>query len=123
MMRMGCPPRPPKISYCGCRICRAWDGDRTLEEISEIIGLQVYTNTGVFLGNVNNLVVDVENGAVDGVFVGETNPLLVEGGRAVSVPYRWIQSVGDIVILRYFPKRVSLKKATPAVAAATVPER
>ena len=65
-----------------------------------------------------HLVVDVENGAVDGVFVGETNPLLVEGGRAVSVPYRWIQSVGDIVILRYFPKRVSLKKAAPAVPAA-----
>ena len=83
-----------------------------LEEISEIIGLQVYTNSGVFLGNVNNLVVDVDKGAVDGVFVGETNPLLVEGSRAVSVPFRWIQSVGDIVILRYFPKRVSIRKAS-----------
>ena len=93
------------------------DGVCTLEEISEIVGLQVYTNSGVFLGNVNNLVVDVENGAVDGLFVGETNPLLVEGGRAVSVPYRWIQSVGDIVILRYFPKRVSLKKPAAAVPA------
>ena len=77
----------------------------------------MYTNSGVFLGNVNNLVVDVENGAVDGLFVGETNPLLVESGRAVSVPYRWIQSVGDIVILRYFPKRVSLKKAVPTAPA------
>ena len=93
-----------------------------LEEISEIIGLQVYTNTGVFLGNVNNLVVDVENGAVDGLFVGETNPLLVEGGRAVSVPYRWTQSVGDIVILRYFPKRVSLKKGAPPMPA-PMPEK
>lgn len=83
-----------------------------LEEISEIIGLQVYTNSGVFLGNVNNLVVDVDKGSVDGVFVGETNPLLVEGSRAVSVPFRWIQSVGDIVILRYFPKRVSIRKAS-----------
>ena len=82
-----------------------------LEEISELIGLQVYTQNGVFLGNVNNVVVDVENGNVDGLFVQETNPLLVEGARAVSVPYRWIQSVGDIVVLRYFPKRVSLKKA------------
>ncbi|TLZ79187.1 MAG: photosystem reaction center subunit H, partial [Methanobacteriota archaeon] len=50
-----------------------------LEELSEIIGLQVYTQNGVFLGNVNNLVVDVDNGAVDGIFIGETNPLLVEG--------------------------------------------
>jgi len=84
-----------------------------LEEVSELIGLQVYTNNGVFLGNINNLVVDVDNGLVEGVFVGETNPLLVEGSKAVSVPYRWVQSVGDIVILRYFPKRVSLKKAPP----------
>jgi sporulation protein YlmC with PRC-barrel domain len=60
---------------------------------------------------VNNLVVDVDNGLVEGVFVGETNPLLVEGSKAVSVPYRWVQSVGDIVILRYFPRRVSLKKS------------
>ena len=90
-----------------------------LEELSEIIGLQVYTQNGVYLGNVNNLVVDVDNGAVDGIFIGETNPLLVEGSRAVSVAYRWIQSVGDIVVLRYFPKRVSLKKgAAPPIPVA-----
>ncbi|HLB68946.1 MAG TPA: PRC-barrel domain-containing protein [Thermoplasmata archaeon] len=89
--------------------------------MSEIIGLQVYTNHGVFLGNVNNLVMDVEKGEVDGVFVGETNPLLVENGRAVSIPFRWIQSVGDIVILRYFPKRVSLKKGSAPVPATAPP--
>jgi len=88
-----------------------------LGEISEIIGLQVYTHNGVFLGNVNNLVVDVDNGSVDGIFVGETNPLLVEGSRAVSVPYRWVQSVGDIVVLRYFPKRVTAKRGAAPVAA------
>src|SRR5439155_1346649 len=94
-----------------------------LEELSEIIGLQVYTQNGVFLGNVNNLVVDVDNGAVDGIFIGETNPLLVEGSRAVSVPYRWVQSVGDIVVLRYFPKRVSLRKGStpPLMPAAAKP--
>jgi sporulation protein YlmC with PRC-barrel domain len=81
-----------------------------LEEISELVGLQVYTHDGIFLGSVNNLVVDIDDSQVEGIFIGDTNPLLVEGSRAVSVPYRWIQSVGDIVILRYFPKRVSLKK-------------
>lgn len=81
-----------------------------LEEISEVIGLQVYTHNGIFLGNVNNLIVNVENSTVERLFIGEPNPLLVEGSKAVAVPYRWIQSVGDIVILKYFPKRVSLKK-------------
>lgn len=86
------------------------DGISMLEEISELVGLQVYTHEGIFLGNVNNLVVDIDDSQVEGLFIGDTNPLLVEGSRAVSVPYRWIQSVGDIVILRYFPRRVSLKK-------------
>ncbi len=85
-----------------------------LEEISELIGLQVYTNRGIFLGNVNNLIVDVDECRVEGVFIGDTNPLLVEGSRAISVPYRWIQSVGDVIILRHFPKRVSVKKGIPA---------
>ncbi len=91
---------------------RPRDGITLLEELSEYIGLPVYTHNGVFLGNVNNLVVDVENGAVDGLYVGETNPLLVEGSKAVSVPYRWVQSVGDVVLLRYFPKKVAIRKPT-----------
>ena len=81
-----------------------------LEEISELIGLQVYTHDGIFLGNVNNLIVDVDNSKVDGLFISETNPLLVEDSRPISVPYRWVQCIGDVVILKFFPKRVSIKK-------------
>ena len=85
-----------------------------LEEASELIGLQVYTSQGIFLGNVANLVVDVDENKVQGLFVGSTNPLLVEGSKAVNVPYRWISSIGDIVILKYFPKRVAVKKGSKA---------
>jgi sporulation protein YlmC with PRC-barrel domain len=86
-----------------------------LEEASELIGLQVYTSAGIFLGNVNNLVIDLDNKRVDGLFVSETNPLLVEESKAVNVPFRWIQSVGDIIILKYFPKRVTTKKAAAKI--------
>src|SRR3972149_11000354 len=41
------------------------DGASVLEEISELIGLQVYTKQGVFLGKGNNLGVDGGNGGVD----------------------------------------------------------
>jgi sporulation protein YlmC with PRC-barrel domain len=80
-----------------------------LEEISELIGLQVYTSKGIYLGNVNNLIIDVNASKVEGLFIGDTNPLLVEDSKNVSVPFRWIQSIGDIVILRYFPGRVAIK--------------
>jgi sporulation protein YlmC with PRC-barrel domain len=81
-----------------------------LEEASELMGLQVYTSNGIFLGSVNNLVIDLDNKRVDGLFISDTNPLLVEESKAVNVPFRWIQSVGDIIILKYFPKRVTTKK-------------
>ncbi len=83
-----------------------------LEEISELIGLQVYTSDGMFLGNVDNIVIDLENRKINGLFIGDTNPLLVEDSIPVNVPYRWVQAIGDIVLLRYFPKRVSMKKGS-----------
>lgn len=86
-----------------------------LEEASELIGLQVYTPNGIFLGNVNNLVIDLENKRVDGLFVSETNPLLVEDSKAVNVPFRWINAVGDVILLKYFPKRVTTKKPTAKI--------
>jgi len=87
-----------------------------LEEASNLIGLQVYTSQGIFLGNVSNLVVEVDENKVQGLFVSNTNPLLVEGSKAVNVPYRWISSIGDIVLLKYFPKRVAVKRSPKAKA-------
>ena len=86
-----------------------------LEEISELIGLQVYTSDGMYLGNVDNVVIDLENRKIYGLYIGDTNPLLVEDSIPVNVPYRWIQAIGDIVLLRYFPKRVSLKKGSESL--------
>ncbi len=82
-----------------------------LEEASNLIGLQVYTNQGIFLGSISNLVVEVDENKVQGLFVSNTNPLLVEGSKPVNVPFRWISAVGDVVILKYFPKRVALKRS------------
>jgi sporulation protein YlmC with PRC-barrel domain len=81
-----------------------------LEEISEIIGMQVYTPLGLYLGNVDNLVMDMDNCLINGIFVGETNPLCVDGSRSINIPYRWVQAIGDVVILKYFPERVSVPK-------------
>jgi len=92
-----------------------------LEEVSELIGVQVYSNKGIFLGNVNNLIIDIDSCRVDALFITDTNPLLVEDSRNVAVPYRWVQSVGDIIILRFFPKRVTVKRA-PTVAKAQAAE-
>ncbi len=73
-----------------------------------MIGLQVYTKSGMFLGTVDNVVMDINEGQIDGIFVGETNPLLVEDSKSALVPYRWVSAVGDIILLGHFPERISV---------------
>ena len=77
-----------------------------LTEISELIGMEVYTDMAIALGNVDDLIIETETQKIEGLFVSNPNPLLVEHSRAISVPYRWIHSVGDVIILKYFPKFV-----------------
>lgn len=81
-----------------------------LEEISEILGMQVYTPGGIYLGNVDNLVMDMDNRKINGIFLRETNPLVVEDSISVNIPYRWVQAIGDVVILKYFPKKVNVPR-------------
>ena len=85
---------------------------KMLDEISRYSNMQVYTNQGVQLGTVENVVLDVTNSKVDALYISGTNPILVEDGVNLNVPYRWIQAVGDIILLKYFPAKVALKKET-----------
>ena len=97
-----------------------------LVEMTELLERQIYTPDGRLLGEVDNVVVDVEGAKIDGLFVAESSPLLVEESRPVNVPYRWVSAVNDVVLLKYFPKRVSVKRtpARPAKEEATaVPAR
>jgi sporulation protein YlmC with PRC-barrel domain len=101
-----------------------------LVEMTELLGRQIYTPDGRLLGEVGNVVVDVEASKIDGLYVDESSPLLVDESRPVNVPYRWVSAVNDVVLLKYFPKRVSLKRvaaraaaAPPAAAPTPVPAR
>jgi sporulation protein YlmC with PRC-barrel domain len=87
-----------------------------LVEMTELLGRQIYTPDGRLLGEVDNVVVDVDASKIDGIYVEESSPMLVEDSRPVSVPYRWVSAVNDVVLLKYFPKRVSLKKSAPRPA-------
>ena len=59
-----------------------------IEEISEVIGLQVYTSKGIYLGNVDNLIMDLEKKKVESIYIRESNPLLIEDSMSVAVPFR-----------------------------------
>lgn len=83
-----------------------------LELVTDLIGLPVYTKSGIYLGDVNNVVLDITANKIYGLFVSNTNPSLVEDSANLNIPYRWVQSVGDVIILKYFPPRVSVRRET-----------
>ena len=53
---------------------------------------------------VHDAVVEHSNLSCTHLFVTETSEELVEGSIHVAVPWRWIRSIGDVVILRWFPE-------------------
>lgn len=79
-------------------------------EVTSFLKLPVYTRDGNYIGNIRNIFFDMDQKRVSSLLVTNTNPSIVDGSVDVAVPYRWVNSVGDIVILSHFPNKVSTKK-------------
>ena len=75
-------------------------GERNLSQLS---GLRVYLPNGRLLGVVHDAVVEHASLSFTHLFVKDTPDDLVEGSIHVAVPWRWVRSIGDVVILRWFP--------------------
>lgn len=84
-----------------------------MTEATELIGLEVYTDRGYLLGTVEDVVIDTDTQTIYGLYIGKTNPLLVEDGVAVLVPYRWVKAVGDVILLRRFPSQITISSSPP----------
>lgn len=80
------------------------------QEITSLVGREVYSNNGVFIGEVEDLRMDIESNTVTGIALHRLNDELfddyVGGNRGVMVPYRWVRSVGDIVLVNDIVERV-----------------
>ena len=72
-------------------------------EIGSLVGREVYSNNGVFVGDVEDVRMDLDREIVTGLAVGGLNREVLAGrarsARGVIVPFRWVRSVGDIVLV------------------------
>ena len=84
--------------------------EQKTEEVTSFLKLPVYTREGTYVGHVKNVFLDVEGKKVSSLLVTNTNPSIIEGSADVSIPYRWVNAVGDIVILSNFPEKVTTRK-------------
>ncbi|ARS91604.1 PRC-barrel domain-containing protein [Natrarchaeobaculum aegyptiacum] len=84
--------------------------DDTPQEITSLVGREVYSNSGVFVGEVEDLQLNLNGEAVTGLALGSLNSELFRdesrAGQGVIVPYRWVRAVGDVVLVNDVVERV-----------------
>ncbi len=86
------------------------DMDDTPQEITSLVGREVYSNNGVFVGEVEDLRLNIDGEAVSGLALANLNSELfaeeARTGQGIIVPYRWVRSVGDIILINDVVERV-----------------
>lgn len=72
-------------------------------EVSTLFSLNVYTDKGVYIGKVNDVILEVTDKKAVGLAVTKLNPEMFDtsSGKGVVIPYRWVTAVGDVVLIRH----------------------
>jgi sporulation protein YlmC with PRC-barrel domain len=73
--------------------------------ITDLFGLQIYTDKGMFIGEVEDVVLDVDQKKMEALVVGKVNDQLFElkNFKGLKIPYRIISAIDDIVLIRHLP--------------------
>ena len=80
-------------------------------ELTSLFGLNIYTNNGVYVGKLQDLVIDVDEQKVTGLAVSDINRELFDlSSRGVIIPYRWVITAADIIIVRDVIQRYKKRK-------------
>lgn len=84
--------------------------DGTPEEITTLVGREVYSNNGVFVGEVEDIRLDLDRQTVTGLALTALNDELfgnrIAPGKGVLIPYRWVRAVGDVILVNDVVERL-----------------
>lgn len=88
--------------------------DRTPQEITTLVGREVYSNNGVFVGEVEDVRLDLDQELVTGIALTELNTELfgdhIPRGKGVMLPYRWVRAVGDVILINDVVERLETEE-------------
>ncbi|GFO97186.1 PRC-barrel protein [groundwater metagenome] len=83
-------------------------------EVSTMFGLNVYTDRGIYIGKINDVVLEVSERKVSGLAVSHLNPEMFDTSKAgVVIPYRWVTAVGDVVLIRHVKDQFKKQEEVP----------
>ncbi len=72
-------------------------------QITELFDLKVYTEKSVFVGEVEDILIDIDSKKMESIVVGKLNQQLVDikNYKGLKLPFRIIRSIGDIILVRH----------------------
>jgi sporulation protein YlmC with PRC-barrel domain len=94
--------------------------DADADEITSLVGREVYSNNGVFVGEIEDIQLNLDAETVTGLALSELNVELfsreMTGKKGVIVPYRWVRAVGDVVLINDVVERYENDEVDEEVA-------
>jgi|Deesub1362A_J573_1020465.scaffolds.fasta_scaffold00033_136 sporulation protein YlmC with PRC-barrel domain len=83
-------------------------------ELTNLLGLDLYTTKGVYVGRVQDVVIESSEGVIVSLAVVNVNKKLFNvGNKGILIPYRWITAVGDIALMMHPMKASSSEEKVP----------
>ena len=86
------------------------DAEGAPQEITTLVGREVYSNNGVYVGEVEDIQLDLDEEVVTALAIADLNRELFEevaaGNSGVLVPYRWVRAVGDVILINDIIERL-----------------
>jgi sporulation protein YlmC with PRC-barrel domain len=77
-------------------------------EVDTLYNLEVYTPKGLYLGRISEILIDIKTSAVYEFILSDTNPTIVDDSRSIGIPFRWVSTIKEIVVLKYFPGKIHI---------------
>ncbi len=78
-------------------------GDQMTTKLSRLYGMDIFTDTGKFLGNAQDFIVDVETGEISRVLLEQLPGSSKDDAKKVlrekSVMYKNVKSVEDVIVV------------------------
>ncbi|AEH06072.1 PRC-barrel domain-containing protein [Methanothermococcus okinawensis] len=74
-------------------------------KISEILGKEVYTTKGLYVGKTYDAMVDIEKSSVSGIVISDASKGCLKDNvsdptKKIVLPYRIVESIGNIILIK-----------------------
>lgn len=71
-------------------------------DITDFIGLDVYTDKGIKIARVEDVVIDTDDGRIKQLALTDVREEFRDPSkRGLLIPFRWISNMGEIIIIKW----------------------